>query len=807
MAKYIHRDDTLNEGRVKLNRAISSANNAEKDASNALEIAKRSDAKSDSTQEQLDQIVIEGDSSIEAAQARVDENGVPHNSLKERIDYGFINVDSRIDELSKNINFITYDSFGVDGRKKFFNPSDGEYYLDDEFTIHYDVDDGVKIKECHEYANEHNLPVLNYSGDYVIRDTRNIEIMTNVEWGHSTFHIDESRSIADGDHVFNIKGENDFFELDSNLFPEILPYLRKGSTEIPTLEDYRNHFAVIFDDTKRIGIRQGSNADNGMTLQEFFYIDEAGELFGEVTWDFDNLTRVLLVECDNNYAVINGGSFLLSGNSDESGEYIKNGFGVFRSRVKIENQFVGLDGPRDESLSSTSGFYYFKDVYDVSLDGSRLLPRISNAGRGTYGIGGHRVLKPIFKNITANGSDDHWGILGMNLVKDMKIEDSDLNRVDVHFHAWNITINNSSIGKRRISLTGGGRLIMNGVTVNSVSYIVFRNDYGAVWDGDIIINDGELIVSGDTETRILNFVPASGDYRRPLIFGHKIHVNNFNFDYRQFPNVNKKARLITFTDEVEFSGVRPIFPYEMDFRNIDVIGRREGCTLLKIEKPNLVRTSKENNYNVIPHSVEVIPNALYRFENVYTHEIIDVPQSTSNYHLFFNVLGSDEYLDKYSLIPHIEFINCKYLSLQPKSSIVKITIDGSIISSLDAYEGGYGRSRIDIKNSELRPNIVDVGDPAYTVGGCEVSLLNSKIYPIKYEGVFNMKDSIEGGLHFFSEKSDGIYVKTHNYLGVKLSRDLMVYLYNNSEYQSKLSDLYSALKCNTRANYEEEFKL
>lgn len=58
---------------------------------------------SESVQTQLNQIVIEGDSSVEAAQARVDENGFEHETLKERID-----ADSfKIGNLFDKSNFIS----------------------------------------------------------------------------------------------------------------------------------------------------------------------------------------------------------------------------------------------------------------------------------------------------------------------------------------------------------------------------------------------------------------------------------------------------------------------------------------------------------------------------------------------------------------------------------------------------------------------------------------------------------------------------------------------------------------------------
>ena len=100
MAELIQKQDTLNEGRVKLNAAITDAEQAKVTAGEADSKATQALANSENTQTQLDTIVIEGDSSVEAAQARVDENGVGHTTLKDRIDDGFTKVTSQLNEES-----------------------------------------------------------------------------------------------------------------------------------------------------------------------------------------------------------------------------------------------------------------------------------------------------------------------------------------------------------------------------------------------------------------------------------------------------------------------------------------------------------------------------------------------------------------------------------------------------------------------------------------------------------------------------------------------------------------------------------
>ena len=110
MAELIQKQDTLNEGREKINAAITDAEHAKITADGAETKATQALANSESTQTQLDTIVINGDSSVEAAQARVDEKGVGHTTLKERIDDGFLGVRSQLNDtnsqLAQTVNLL-----------------------------------------------------------------------------------------------------------------------------------------------------------------------------------------------------------------------------------------------------------------------------------------------------------------------------------------------------------------------------------------------------------------------------------------------------------------------------------------------------------------------------------------------------------------------------------------------------------------------------------------------------------------------------------------------------------------------------
>lgn len=57
----------------------------------------------DSTKAEFDQVVIEGDSSVEAAQARVDSSGNPHTTLKERLDTEYTEIHQKVENNHNDV--------------------------------------------------------------------------------------------------------------------------------------------------------------------------------------------------------------------------------------------------------------------------------------------------------------------------------------------------------------------------------------------------------------------------------------------------------------------------------------------------------------------------------------------------------------------------------------------------------------------------------------------------------------------------------------------------------------------------------
>ncbi|WP_181349385.1 hypothetical protein [Thalassobacillus sp. CUG 92003] len=785
MAENINYTDTLRRGTDKLNDSINDANYARTTADTAKSTA-------DIAKTQSDQAINDSSAALQYNVGKyrtpsatfsdidTDHPGAEENdrvfvrdtgkvyvkesdgSWKEfsEITAGPVNeVDDRLsselnDIRTKRIQYVTYAMFSP--------PSDGV------------SDDGPAIKEAHEYANQNNLPVINTAGEYWINNTRNIPVKTNTDLGSSIFHIDETYN--DQGHVFLVESDNEFVTVDSGLYDAILPQLIKGTEPvISELDQYNNHFLVIEDANNQVGKRVGSSVSWNMT--DICYLDEHGRIVGEITWDWGGITSITAKEAEKNYLIVEGGTFLLNGQWDDgstSTTYGDNGFLITRARTIIRGQFVGLEeGTSDNNQDPVHGFYYYEDVYDVKLEDVRVMPRekdrsgtSEDIGAGTYGIGGRRVLRSTFKNVSANGSEVHWGVFGTNMFKDFNIENCALNRVDIHFHCWNLTVNDTFVGEKGFTLTGGGKLRINNTSVKKNSFIFFRGDYGSKWDGDIDIDNCTQKIQ-DTETAyILEFVGQDTDYGYIITNGKNININNFTFDYDD-PSNDNIARLMTFHTDglITTTNERRRFPTQINVKNVKVQGRDKGIRLFHMADPINYYVPKVGSID----SDEVTTNTTWHFENLELESMSAPTNSIGQNHIYVGV-GNDDNYGPNSIYPKITVIDCKHFHYNASKTAHKLTCERSQISVIDHYNGGaHGKGTNTFINCEFKPNITsDTGQDALFIESDRSTYIDCIFFPIIYDGSENLTQTEEQyGTFSYAAGSGGVVYG--NFLFCKLS--------------------------------------
>ncbi|MDF2663758.1 MAG: hypothetical protein K0Q94_6549, partial [Paenibacillus sp.] len=637
-------------------------------------------------------------------------------------------------------------------------------------------DDGVQIKNAHAYANERDLPIVNASGEYWIKATNEIVIQTNVSWGSTKLHIDESFNTRTNPRFRITSRKSEVaIALDAAAKASFLAQMKPGTTLIPELAPYKNSLIFVVDSNDKIGVRYGYT-HNGWNREEFFYIEEHGRLVGDIAWTFTNYTSLVAYPCDDSYLVIDGGTFYMSGTSPgANGAYLHNGILVRRSRTIIRNQWVGLEeGAVDVSLDPRSGFYYFNNVFDVTLENVRLIPweqdregTDRDVPAGTYGIGGARVLNATFRNVTAEGSNVHWGVFGTNLFKNFRIESCRLNRVDVHFHCWNLYVKDSEIGYRGFTLTGGGDLFIENTKRFGSRFIDFRVDYGAKWDGNIRLKNCRLVAtSGTAEAVALHAVPANFNYKYPIGYGRSIRIEDFIFDYTGVPNPTGVCRIMkiaTFS-KITSTSDRLFFPHTIEFGNVGVVGREKGVRIMDIANPLSFQLGKPGGYD----ANRVIPNCHMRFVNIQGEKVPrQTSQSTANVNFLLNALGTAVYDDEYALHPKIEIVNCGEFFGHFKGAIAEAYFNGCTVNCLDAYEGGPMRGRIVFDNCQIKADAADDGKLLYSLSAVHgVSFVNCTIHAPLLDGT--ERPDLLARYDFININNTLRY----NHLGTKLSKTL-----------------------------------
>lgn len=566
--------------------------------------------------------------------------------------------------------------------------------------------DAVQISKAHDFANKKEIPIKNYSGEFWLKESVKIIIQTNVDWGQTVFHIDESFN-KPGTYRFQVKSskETENIQLNENQKKELISNLNNGAKVIPLLANYQNYMIQIADNNDRVGYRSGASfKGQSWAKEELFYVEQGGKLIGDIAWQFKDYTKLNAIYCENNYLTITGGTFYLSGDSPstEKGEYMSNGIRVNRSRTIISNQWLGLEPGKFDNTTTNprSGFYSFSNVYDVKLENVRLIPYEQDRGSeelnvrsGTYGISMVRVLKSYFKNVTAEGSRSYWGVFGSNLNKDFVIEDCQLNRVDVHFHCWNLSIRNSKIGMKGITITGGGDLIVENTSNEAPYFINFRSDFGSRWDGNIYINNCKLLSYPEAKkTGILYFNPQNFDYKYPVSFGHNVVINNFKtllsgakeFEIVHLPNFSKFK-----------SGENTILPSSIQVRNVATEGTAEKITLMKLAEQSGYKTAHCNSESLTKYQF----NSDILFENIKT--------LSERAPVEFQMNKSVEKNSKMLFQPKIRLLNIDNINIQHSGNAASFYLENCNVKSIKSNAANGLTGKFVFSNCDFYPGNTD----------------------------------------------------------------------------------------------------
>lgn len=635
------------------------------------------------------------------------------------------------DRFNAQIGALTEDSEVIDARNGYLNLRERLDNLTNVIKVDdYAIGDGITddteaIQSAFNKASAENKDILFGNKTYIYNPTSTLEFSNGINFGKSI--IKRTDSLSEGIPIVKLVHSKPKVTIDVSTLTT--PINRK-TLQIPELAGHGHAYVQIEDDTKRIFKRQGVANDNGLGVAKFdhFTIDNEGYVLDEITYDFDNVTNLTVQPTDNSFTVIEGGGFY-NDSKGTTANYFRNGLVIEKSNVVIRNIYHTLE--TDQNASPTDGFIYIANCANVTLENVRFEARTTNENSyGTYDFSATKVVNLTLRHIHApHYTDDKWGFMGGNFIKNLLVEKCNVNRIDAHMGVHNLTIRDSALGRKGIAVSGYGKMFIENIKAYSPYVIDLRRDYGASWDGEISINGINQIRTKDEPMGLINAEFRTdfdyGDTGRFAGLGTKLNINNYTFDNNNITTTGSNwyvrlVRLMPTTADVNVLKYTYYLPHEMTFDNCLMTNKVTGsegfvfitdANMAQIRARKHIKDSDPYRYDT---NVKVVLNNI-EFAEFYFVDWRSV--------LFVNSGGStigQQGDDTYGQVLNraywsISILNSNKLHINLLGRYVRLFIQNSEISSLLGESSG-SRSWFKVESSTIRPRVSAEG----------VSLINAR---------------------------------------------------------------------------------
>ena len=391
------------------------------------------------------------------------------------------------------------------------------------------TNDIAAIRDAHAYANKNGLPVKADKGFtyYISAADSGAIIQTDTDWTGANFIIDDTevginvRSIC----IFNVTPSKASYTL-----PDTLTSVAKGQAKLDITLPETSLVVLKEAGTKRY-IRYGGNANNGSDQLDILVVDKNGNVdqSAPIMWDYTDVTSITVYPMDEKVLTIKGGTFTTISNRQISTSsqcyYYGRGISIKRSNVEISG-FTHYVKDEMENGSPYSGFLLVSDCANVTVKDCKFTAH-KKVAQGTYDINPTRVNNLTFINCTQTDDildNTCWGIFGSNFCKNMTLDGCSLSRFDAHQGVVNATVRNSTLGHAGMSMIGQGTILIENSTFYSNSIINLRSDYGATWEGDVIIKNCTWIPNRGKSLTTGTYSVIGGSVYNFHDFGYECHM-------------------------------------------------------------------------------------------------------------------------------------------------------------------------------------------------------------------------------------------------------------------------------------------
>ncbi|MDL5165830.1 hypothetical protein QSH14_01845 [Proteus faecis] len=426
-------------------------------------------------------------------------------------------------------------------------------------------------------------------------------------------------------------------------------------------------------------------------------------------------------------------------NIDSSNAPQLQAFSIERNKCNL----VGFDFKNNTSVNKSRTIVYLNKVCDIHL--SKWSGSGFEGNSASYLLGGDFVAN---MSITDFGIDGGMPAIGMNVVNGVDVENSHINRFDVHSFLHNVFIDNVTFGVYGVTYgVGGGTLSVKNstfikgkvpgrgdfVSLNEFSLITARGDYGGVFYGVLQLSniairlDLSIDLSGGNSTHpyrisAIRFI-GSGDFgfydRKP--WAYNISVSDITVE-------------------------QPSYSFYFDFMVLDFGGGLSSGSLfpdyIKIKNIRFLR-SPEAKHQIIPikfppYEITYCRSSHNKINGNSNIIISNIKSICSRFRITERMsigLSPDtsEQTKENRLIPRIEINDSEGISLF-------YSVNGSIVT-IENSEIRDFRTRVEKESS---PDITFTGCRFYFVDGSQSQVSNCKVF----NSQFNRHSSNTGMIQF-----------------------------------------------------------
>ena len=459
-------------------------------------------------------------------------------------------------------DYITYEQFGAKG--------DGRH------------DDTPAIVAAHEAANEKGLPVKAKDGAtyYMAAGRQTAIIRTDTDWGKAKFIIDDNAVQLDTAAypegfrvpVFRVESAMEPYEIEG-----LEGGLKKGQKSLGVKLPCRS-LVRLENDTHRVYIRKGENKNNGVPQQEMLVADADGNIeeTSAIIWDYDRITKAKAWPIDTTLLTVRGGIFTTIANQAPA-EYLYyvRGIVINRSNVCIDGLTHYVEGELEDHGAPYYAFIWPIEAADVTVKNCLLTPHrtywtIGSAGiparMGSYDLGANSCVNVRWEDISQTIDIDdltYWGLYTSNHCKNLSMERCRISRFDAHMGVENVTLKDCVFGHMGMRCVGFGKLYMENCEVHYNSFILLREDYGASWDGEMIIKD--CVHKPYFGTPALTIIDGANngdhDFGYTCCLPRSIEIHNFLLDDIWCEATDPAYLFGTFARDAKARGLQP-YPAE-----------------------------------------------------------------------------------------------------------------------------------------------------------------------------------------------------------------------------------------------------